>query len=612
MRYVCLFVLMMPMLSAQDGAAIYKERCASCHDMPAARVPSLAAIKAMSPEAIYIALSSGVMKSRAEGLSTPEIFSLIGYIAPTGGQHADTSAAFTPTCKSKADLQFSANSPQWNGWSPSVTNSRFQDAASAGLPLSEVPKLKLKWAFNLGDTTVARTQPAIVGGRMFITTASGAVFALDADTGCTRWGFKAAGGIRSGVTFGEANGAPAIFFGDGGATMYAVNAQTGELIWKLRPVDHFATTATAAPRYYKGVLYQPFASFEEALGPDPKFGCCTFRGSVVALDAGTGKKLWQTFTIAETPKPTSKNAAGTQQFGPSGASVWSSPTIDEQLGVLYVATGDNYSDPATSTSDAILAMDLKSGELLWSRQLTENDAFNTGCSTPQRTNCPAKAGPDFDFGQPPILVNLGGGKRALVIGQKSGMVHAIDPDQKGKILWQTRAGEGSALGGSQWGSASDGRNIYVAISDPGIGGVADPKSPLGFRLTLDPKKGGGLHALDLKTGKIVWSAEPTPCAAGRTDCSPAQSAAVSAISGAIFSGSVDGHLRAYSAETGEVLWDTDTSREFDTVNGKPAHGGSLDAAGPAIVNGMVFVNSGYGQWGGMPGNVLLAFSVNGR
>jgi polyvinyl alcohol dehydrogenase (cytochrome) len=188
----------------------------------------------------------------------------------------------------------------------------------------------------------------------------------------------------------------------------------------------------------------------------------------------------------------------------------------------------------------------------------------------------------------------------------------VDPDQKGKILWQTRVGQGSALGGSQWGSAADGQKVYVAISDVGIGGVADPKSPAGFRLTLDPKKGGGLHALDLKTGKIVWSTKPASCAAERTDCSPAQSAAVTAIPGAIFSGSLDGHLRAYSAATGDVLWDADTEHEFETVNGKPAHGGSLDVAGPAIVHGMVFVNSGYAQWGGMPGNVLLAFSVNGK
>jgi polyvinyl alcohol dehydrogenase (cytochrome) len=448
---------------------------------------------------------------------------------------------------------------------------------------------------------------------VFIATATGAVYSLDADTGCTRWGYQAGtAGIRSGLTVGEANGAAAIFFGDTGAGIYALNAQTGELIWKVRPVDHFASMATATPRYYKGVLYQPFSSFEEIMGPDPKYGCCTFRGSVVALDASTGKKIWQTFTVLEAAKPTRKNPAGTQQFGPSGAAVWSTPTIDEQLGVLYAATGDNYSDPPSNTSDAILAIQLKTGELLWSKQLTENDAFNTACGSRQPGNCPEAKGPDYDFGQPPILVNLGAGKRALVIGQKSGMVHAVDPDQKGEILWQTRAGEGSALGGSQWGSASDGQNVYVAISDISMGAVADPKSPQGYRLTMDPKKGGGLHALDLRTGKIVWSAKPKPCAADRTDCSPAQSAAVTAIPGVIFSGSLDGHLRAYSVATGEVLWDADTAHEFETVNGKAARGGSMDVAGPAVVNGMVFVNSGYGQWGGMPGNVLLAFSVNGK
>jgi polyvinyl alcohol dehydrogenase (cytochrome) len=610
MRYVFLLTLLLPALSAQDGAGIYKERCASCHDTPQARVPALSAIKAMSGEAIYLALTSGVMKTRAEGLSTAQIFALLAYIAPTGGSHA--AAPIAPTCNGEAAFRVDANSPQWNGWSTSVTNSRFQDAASAGLAASAVPKLKLKWAFNLGDVTVARSQPTVVAGRVFIGSQTGAVYALDADTGCTRWAFQAAAGIRAGVTIGESNNKPAVLFGDEGANLYALNAQTGELIWKVRPVDHYATIATATPRYYKGVVYQPFASFEEALGGDPKFQCCTFRGSVAALDAGTGKKIWQTFTILETPKATRKTPAGTQQSGPSGASVWSSATIDEQLGVLYVATGDNYSDPPTNTSDAILAMQLKTGELLWSKQLTENDAFNNGCVTPQRTNCPEAGGPDYDFGQPPILVRLREGKRALVIAQKSGMVHALDPDQKGKILWQTRAGKGGAFGGSQWGSASDGQKVYVAISDVVVGGVADPKSPLGFRLTLDPKIGGGLHALDLETGKIVWSAKPVPCAPARTDCSPAQSAAVTAIPGVVFSGSVDGHLRGYSTATGEVLWDTDTAHAFETVNGKAAHGGSMDAAGPAVVNGMVFVNSGYGQWGGMPGNVLLAFSVDGK
>ena len=328
---------------------------------------------------------------------------------------------------------------------------------------------------------------------------------------------------------GVSNNASAVFFADSGGTLYALNAQSGVLIWKVRPVEHYAAIATATPRYHNGVIYQSFASFEEALGGDPKFECCTFRGSVAALDAASGRKLWQTFTISEAAKPTQKSAAGTQQFGPSGAAIWSTPTIDEQAGVLYVATGNNYSDPPTDTSDAVLAMDLKSGQMLWAKQLSNSDAYNNACAIPIAGNCPQVHGADSDFGQSPILISLGSGKRLLVIAQKSGMVHAIDPDQKGRILWQTRVGEGGVLGGSQWGSASDGEKVYVAVSDIQLSGVADPKSPQGFRLILDPAKGGGLHALDLKSGAIVWSAKPSPCPASRTDCSPAQSAAVTAI-----------------------------------------------------------------------------------
>jgi len=599
-------------LSAEDGSAIYKERCASCHDAPEGRVPSLIAIKAMSGEAIYLALTSGSMKSRAEGLTTAQIFALLTYIAPTGGTQTPPPSATVRTCKGDGAVSLAADSPNWKGWGASLTNSRFQAASVAGLTATDVSKLKLKWAFNLGAVTMARAQPVISGNRVFVTTVTGMVYSLDRETGCTYWGFKAGAGIRAGVIVGEINGASAIFFSDGGANFFALNASSGELIWKVHPVDHFATVATATPTLYKGVLYQSYASFEEALGADPNYQCCTFRGSVVALDAATGKKLWQTFTIPEPAKPTRKNAVGKQLYGPSGAGIWATPTIDEALGVLYVATGDNYSDPPSNSSDAILAMELRTGNLVWSKQLTQNDAYNSGCEIPPKTNCPESKGQDSDFGQPPILVTLGEGRRALVIGQKSGMVHSIDPDQMGKILWQTKVGVGGMLGGSQWGSASDGQKIYVASSDVGMGGVADPKAPGGFRLFLDPKKGGGLHALDLATGKIAWSVNTTACADGRSDCSPAQSAAVTAIAGVVFSGSVDGHLRGYSSSNGAVVWDIDTARDFKTVNGSAARGGSMDAGGPVVVNGMVFVGSGYGQWGGMPGNVLLAFSVDGK
>jgi polyvinyl alcohol dehydrogenase (cytochrome) len=611
MRYACLLALTISVLSprilsAQDGAAIYKERCASCHDMPEGRTPPVSAIKAMTGEAIFTALTTGAMKTQAEGLQPPQLFALLRYLVPSGNASAPAATPATRTCTGDVSLSTAAftsamKAPRWNGWSTSVTNSRFQDARSAGLTAARTPALKLKWAFNLGTVTSVRSQPAIVGGRLYVATPTGGVYSLDASTGCTYWRF-ASGPIRDGATIGDAGGVPAVFFPEMGGTVYAVNAATGALIWKIKPVDHFATMATATPRVYNGVVYQPFSSFEEVLAGGPAYQCCTFRGSVVAIDAATGKKIWQTFTIAEAATPTGKSPAGTQLHGPSGAGVWATPTIDEQLGVLYVATGDNYSDPPSNTSDAVIAMDLKTGAMVWVRQLTERDAFNVGCSAPQKTNCPQANGPDFDFGQPPILVSLGGRRRALVVAQKSGMAHALDPDQKGAVLWQTRAGQGSALGGSQWGSASDGENVYVAISDLAVANKPDSASSIG----------AGLYALNLKNGKVVWSARPSACPPERKNCSAAQSAAVTAIPGVVFSGSIDGHLRAYSTATGAVIWDVDTAHEFPTVNDKPARGGSMDVAGPAVVNGMLFVNSGYGQWGGMPGNVLLAFSVDGK
>ena len=611
MRYVCLLISIFPaMLEAQDGAAIYKERCATCHDAADSRAPKMVALKAMSGEAIFMALATGSMKKQAEGLSTPQIFALLGFIAPTGGAQ-NVVPGLERSCKGDATFHPAPDGPGWNGWSASVTNSRFQDAKAAGLAVSDVPKLNLKWALNLGSVVMTRGQPVVMGGRLFVSSQTGAVYALDPGTGCTQWSFRADIPLRGGMKIADAAGIPALYFADGAATIYALNAESGKVIWKVHPWNFVGAMATGTLQVYQGIVYQPMSSLEEVLAADAKYECCKFRGSVIALNAATGEKLWQTFTIPEEPKPTHKNASGTQQYGPSGAAVWSTPTIDEMLGVLYIATGDNYSDPPTETSDAILAMDLKTGKQLWSRQLTKSDAFNLGCS-PAPTNCPSMAGPDFDFGQPPILVELQGGRRTLVIGQKSGMVHAIDPDHKGTILWQTRVGEGSALGGSQWGSASDGKNMYVAISDIGISTVADASTPMGFRLVLDPNKGGGLHALDLETGKMVWSAKPVPCTAGRTDCSPAQSAAVTAIPGVVFSGALDGHLRAYSTKDGSVLWDFDTAREFPTVNDKPARGGSIDGTGAAIVGGTVFVTSGYNQYGGMPGNVLLVFSVNGK
>jgi polyvinyl alcohol dehydrogenase (cytochrome) len=273
---------------------------------------------------------------------------------------------------------------------------------------------------------------------------------------------------------------------------------------------------------------------------------------------------------------------------------------------LYITTGNNYSDPTTTMSDSFVALDLTTGKILWSRQMTASDAYTSACRLPDKTNCAESNGPDLDFGASPILVNLPNGRRALVAGQKSGVVHALDPDAGGEVLWQTRIGKGGTMGGIQWGSAADATQLYVALSDIGRVMLTYSNST-----DADPKQGGGMFALRLADGGRAWYTPPPGCGT-RTRCSPAQSAAVSAIPGIAFSGSVDGHMRAYSSVDGSIVWDVDTSREYDTVNGVPGRGGSIDGPGPVIGGGMVFVNSGYPTAGGMPGNVLLAFSVEGK
>jgi polyvinyl alcohol dehydrogenase (cytochrome) len=386
--------------------------------------------------------------------------------------------------------------------------------------------------------------------------------------------------------------------------VYAVDAGTGKLLWKAKADDFPVARVTGTPAFDRGRLYVPVASGEETAGAASTYECCRFRGSLVALNAATGAQIWKTYTIAEA-RPTTKNKSGTQMWGPSGAPIWSAPAIDPVRNAVYVTTGDNYSNPPSPTSDAFMAFDLDSGKVLWSRQVLAADAWNGACIRDDTTNCPVSNGPDFDFASPPILVTLTGGRRALVAGQKSGVVHAVDPDKGGEVIWQRRVGKGGINGGVQWGSAADHANVYVALSD--LGRIPVPHSTV---TDPDSKVGGGLFALRLDNGEQVWFKQPAPCGQ-QTRCSPAQSAAVSAVSGVVFSGSVDGHLRAFSTTSGQVLWDFNTVGPQKTVNEIPARGGSLNGPGPAIAGGMLFVESGYAA-NGMPGNVLLAFSIDGR
>ncbi|MGA2133637.1 MAG: PQQ-binding-like beta-propeller repeat protein [Bryobacteraceae bacterium] len=580
---------------AQDGNAVYQKHCAQCHDKGVGRAPQLLTLSLSTPERALAALTTGKMAEQGKALTPEEARAVAMFVtgksfgadqAMTQGQCADPPAAF--------EKPFSG--PYWNGWGVDPSNRRMQPAAMAGLRAEQVPQLRLKWAFGFPGAGKAFAQPTVVGGRIFAGSDTGKVYALDARTGCILWAFKADRPVRSAISIGPVGAKWAAYFGDQSAQAYAVDAATGALLWKVRVEDHPAAMITGAPALYDGRLYVPDSSYEEVTGASPKYECCKFRGAVSALDAATGKLIWKSYTIADEPQPVRKNKQGTQLYGPSGAGVWSSPTIDPKRHAVYVVTGDAYSDPPARTSDAFLAFDMDTGKLLWSRQLTAGDAYNLGC--PTGDNCPESKGPDFDFGCSPNLVDLPNGKRALIAGQKSGMVHALDPDQQGELLWQTRVGKGGPLGGVQWGNASDGQNVYAAVSDH-------------FATPDKPKAGGGMFALKLATGERVWSTPPPGCG-DKLNCSAAQSAAVTVIPGVVFSGSLDGHLRAYATGNGSIIWDVDTAIEYQSVNNVKAKGGSLDGPGPVVVGGILYVNSGYGMFGEMPGNVLLAFSVDGK
>jgi polyvinyl alcohol dehydrogenase (cytochrome) len=490
--------------------------------------------------------------------------------------------------------------PAWTGWSTTPANWRYQPAAQAGLSATELAQLRLKWAFGIPNVKIVRSQPAAYRGRVLVGANDGTLYALDAATGCTIWATTVSKPIRSAVAIGKAGDAEAVFFGDAGGDVFALDFADGKLLWAARPEDHPNATITGTPTYYNGRLYVPMSSGEEGARRRAEYECCTFRGSVVALDGASGEKIWQAYMSAP-PVAVGGFQAGPEHrvFAPSGMAIWSAPTIDRAKNRIYVGTGDNYSEPGTKTSDAVVALDLKTGAILWSVQFDKDDVYKIDCGDPPRAGCSPPTNPEFDLGASPILIELAPGKnrkRALILGQKSGLVYAVDPDADGKLLWHVRAGAGGLLGGVQWGPATDGANVYVAVSDLAFQG----RGP-------DPTQGGGIAAYRLADGRQVWKTPPPGCG-DRRPCSPAQSQAVSAIPGAVFSGSIDGHLRAYADADGKIIWDFDTARDFDTVNKVPAHGGSLDVGGPIVAGGMVFVVSGYAGFGAMPGNVLLAFA----
>jgi polyvinyl alcohol dehydrogenase (cytochrome) len=547
--------------AAPQGAALYAQHCESCHNGSVAKAPQRTMLEIMSPASILRAMQAGVMQSQAAAMSAVEQQLLAEFL--TGRPLiASGSMRAAPVCSAESAVFDFAAPPDTRGWGVDSGNRRFFDAGIAGLTAADLPNLELKWAFAFPDALRARSQPATAGGALFVGSQDGTVYALEQHSGCVRWMFQASAEVRTGIVVepwapGE-RVEPRLFFGDLLGNVYAVSAVSGALMWRDRPDDHPSLTITAAPALHEGRLYVSLSSLEVTAAADPGYACCTFRGGVAVYDASTGEHIATHHTIDELPRVVGKNAAGTDRIAPSGAPVWNTPTLDPRRGVLYVGTGENYSSPANATSDAILALSLTDGTIVWSQQMTSGDAWNMGCETEERINCPPEDGPDYDFGAATILVTTSSGRDLVLAGQKSGEVFALDPDRGGAIVWRRKLGKGGIQGGVHFGMTVDGDTLYVPMSDFDGG----PRWP--------GKPSPGMFAVDIPTGEQLWFTETDDRCSGREYCQPGLSAAASSLPGGVVAGAMDGVLRAYSKATGAVIWEHDSVRDYATTDGGSA------------------------------------------
>jgi len=577
------------------GAALYRERCAACHEQPTGRVPPRVTMLPLTPEYVERILSTGTMKAQATGLTGEQIRSLATFVTRKPfGAHAEPDPKAN-LCKHATKLQ--PGSRDWSSWGADYANSRYQ--REPGLTAKEVPRLRVKWVFAYpGRGTYA--QPTVAGDRLFVPTVVGSVFSLDAASGCTHWSYDADAAVKTAVIIAPAKAAPsgtAAFFGDERGVVYAVDAETGRALWKQRVDDHPLARVIGAPTVFEGRLYVPLASQEELGSRELSYACCTFRGSIVALDVESGAQIWKSYTIDEAPKPYT-TPSGRQMFAPAGVAIWNAMALDPHERTLYVGTGNSYVEAPAPTANAIMAVDLASGARRWVNQVQTRDNWTTGCWRPLNENCPTADGPDNDFASATILTRLADGRRVVIAAQKSGLMYAVDADHNGALLWRAQP------------SANDVPATQADNSDSGIlyGMAADERFVYAARTGK-----GGVTAFKLESGEQVWRT-PSPavgCAWGTAGCTNAQGSAPVVIPGAVFAGSDDGHIRAYSSSDGRIVWDFDTAAQsYDAVNSAVATGGTIRGASQIIANGILYVNSGYIH--PRAGNALIAFSIDGK
>ena len=573
-----------PAIANEQGFLVYQKHCADCHQDARLRAPSLGAIKKMSENGIRQALTMGVMKEHSRNIDNVDFDKLLLFLSSQTNN-------ITETQINECSEPFPTQSEiLWSNWGNGLSNQRVQSKSS--LNPQNINQLELKWAFGFNDSIRIRSQPLVTEDTIYIGSQSGHVYALSLDTGCQWWSFKADAEVRGAITLSDNK--KSILFTDFAANVYRLNSLNGEIEWKKNVATHPLTTITGSIAVTQDSVFIPLSSTEVVSAIDPNYMCCTFRGGLIALNTSNGDERWKMHTVPE-PKKTGYNSNRISSWGPSGAPVWSTPTIDLERGLIYIGVGQNYSHPATELSDAIIAIGIESGRVVWHKQTLSGDVWNAACVT-NRINCPGEYGPDYDIGASIILIE--GDKDMLIAGQKSGMVFAMDPDDNGSIIWQKRVGRGGKKGGVHWGMTIDDDSIFVPIAD------LPEKIPSQF----SPMP--GIHALRIKDGSKEWYRPALPvCEDEKYHCYPSVSAAPSRVGSMIITGSMNGIIEIISTKDGNLLWSFDTAMQFKTINQISANGGSIDSNGPIIAGNHLIATSGYDIYGQLTGNILLVFSI---
>ena len=489
-----------------------------------------------------------------------------------------------------------------NSWGIDHRNTRYQPASS--LNAENAANLELKWAYGLAHET-PRSFPLVTKDTIFVGDSNHGLLALERETGCERWVYEHDGLITSAIIPGnirraKAKDQPILVFADRFSGVYAVDAQTGQLVWHITLQDHLVPLYSGTPLVTNDTVFVPISSLEVGLAVNPFYGCCTTSGGMAAFDINTGEKKWYLPTIEEAAKVRGSHFGFVDEWGPSGAPVWGAPTYDSKRNWLFFGTGQNYSHPTTDTSDAIFAVDAASGEVQWVKQFTANDAFNAACTVSlNHPNCAQPTGPDVDFGAPTLLAHTPDGKDILLAGQKSGDVHAMNPDT-GELLWSRKLGRGGIIGGVHWGLAVNESTgtVFVPINDRSAMNYPSPGTPT-----------PGLYALDIESGEPLWQfSRNSRC--DDEQCMYGLSSAITATNDIVITASMDGYLEVINAADGKLLWSHDSWKTYESVNGVTVKGGSFDTHGPMIADDQVMVSSGYryisNQRGG---NAFLVFQV---